>query len=157
MIKIRINAPVLNSTITKRSCILPKGSHFWTWGILSKLIKWPDGKILVFNVSTFDRASFLNIVYPVLYFIVLFQLNGWIYDVWQHNLAGNCNIKSNVALKQRKEMFIGTISLSKRKKLYRKRASWVVISIKKHHVAECIKRQPFNYIKTKTVLLQYQT
>ena len=28
LIIIRINAPFLNSTITKRSCILPKGSHF---------------------------------------------------------------------------------------------------------------------------------
>ena len=54
-------------------------------------------------------------IFLLVFLLFFLQLNGWIYDVWQHNLAGNCNIKSNVVLKQRKEMFIGTISYNEKK------------------------------------------
>ena len=66
MIKIGINDRVLDATIAKSSCILPNGSHFWLWFLVSKLIKWPDEKIFAFIFSTFNRASLLYIVYPVL-------------------------------------------------------------------------------------------
>ena len=48
------------------SCILPNRNYFWTCGILSRLKMRPEGQIIIFNFSTFDKADLLYVLYPLL-------------------------------------------------------------------------------------------